>query len=88
MIIHKCDRKGCTITYEQNRGESALLPPNWFALLFGKYSTQAVYEICPDCRKALGIPRVAPEKDVSQRLLEIIEDLVTDAIENADLPVP
>lgn len=82
MIVHKCDRKDCECQYTQTRGESATTPPGWYLLIWGKYSHEQIhYEICPDCRKTLGIPEKVVDKDVGEKLLEIIEDLVTDAVE-------
>jgi len=82
MIIHKCDRKSCGARHVQQRGERATTPPGWYSLNLTTYGHNNVYyELCEKCRERLGIPHMVNDQTVGEKLLEILEDLVTEAVE-------
>ena len=80
MIIHKCDK--CGKLHEQKPGERSSIPPEWQRIMGGGYGTQWSYEVGPGCRKALRIPDTAADTDIGERLVEILSEMVEEAVEN------
>lgn len=83
MIIHRCDR--CGLDSPQQKGETSRTPTGWQPISFGSsYSSlnRVYYEICQKCRTELKIPDDDREsqKDIGQRLLEIISEIVEEEV--------
>lgn len=74
MYNCQCDR--CGKVYQGVKGQCASLPTGWFPIDFGKYPNLVHYQICPECKEALGIPATLPDKDVGEKLLEILAEFV------------
>ncbi|MCJ7828943.1 MAG: hypothetical protein MUP81_04305 [Dehalococcoidia bacterium] len=78
MKIYKCDKCGTT----EPEPDQANRPKGWRYLSFS-IGTKYVYkDICPDCSVALKLPEQIQCKEVGDRLIEIIEDIVHGVIEN------
>lgn len=80
MITYKCDK--CGKEYKLDVGTSGPFPETWYLLKFatGGYPSWVEYHVCPECRKALGIPETATENDVAARLITILEEIARDAV--------
>jgi len=85
MIIHKCDK--CGKTADGKKGDRNNTPPKgWYTLRHGQYSNGVQYHICNDCRASLGIPEDygKAETHVGDQLIELIEEIVQEAVENQE----
>jgi len=85
MIIHKCDK--CSKMQSQEKATSnRILPDGWFALTYsvGYGTSKRRYDICPDCRVAMGLPEDYKEATqyAGDKLVEIISDIATEQIDN------
>ena len=83
MIIYKCDK--CGKTEDGQRGQrTESVPDGWYELIHGQYFSGVKYHVCPECRKALGIPDnyLKADAHVGDQLIELIEEIVCEAVQN------
>ena len=85
MIIHKCDKCGCLS--EQKKGESSSTPNQWIVIRYdtttyssGQSMRWRNYELCPNCQTGLNIPGEEINKNVGERLLEILAEIAHEAV--------
>jgi len=88
MIIKKCDRCG-KLSEEISNRNSNNNPDGWLSIYYNyrvRYDNESVtYFLCGDCAKKLKInnkPTIDEAKDVSMRLLEIIEEISQYVVED------
>ena len=81
MKIYKCDRCGKT---EPEKAQCTR-PEEWVGLsyIISQYESRSDYkDICPECVTILKIPKQINCPEVGERLIEIIEEIVSEAIQN------
>ncbi len=84
MIIHVCDR--CGLEQKQEKGKSCKTPVGWLSLKPMQYRTEPMYELCPACIKVLKLPADILErtKTIGERIIEVLEEIATDAMNDCD----
>jgi len=83
MIIHQCDR--CGVKATQLKGERASKPKEWQTVAL-QGGCHPCYEVCPACAEKLGLATLQAEQNLGDKLLEILEDMMTDIAEQAANP--
>lgn len=80
MLNYECDK--CHHVEKGARGVgTVVLPPDWQEITANvRFGQSVTYLVCGNCREKLQIPKIEPQQDMSARLLEIIQDLVTDEV--------
>jgi len=80
MKIYKCDRCGKT---EPEKSQYTR-PEEWISLSYviSDYGNRSIYkDICPECVTTLKLPKPINCPEVGERLIEIIEEIVSNAVE-------
>jgi len=79
MITHNCDK--CSKEIKQEKGQKAREPENWITIRPGGYGCQVAFELCPDCQKALNLPKESVPETLAERLIDILTEIAQDAVE-------
>ena len=84
MITHKCDH--CDRIFVQKKGERAATPTGWTPIRTYQYGGQPEFELCPECCKKLSLPEPGNEQknEISNRLLEILEEIARIQVEECE----
>jgi len=79
MKMCKCDRCG---KIGDVPTQLSAVPHRWRAIVFtyNHKGQRMVYDLCPTCCTALKIKSVGAEVDIKDRLLEIIEEIVSQQV--------
>lgn len=85
MDLVKCDLCKEAIVEDRSKDHNNWNKISYFISGYGYAQTYIHYSLCPECWKKLRLPEKTDEtarKDISERLLEIIEEITYNSIED------